>query len=57
VHRGRDLGSPGDENRYSLYLEIYMNYVALNEGSHPGTKKIHSPIDENIPTLSLGRIC
>jgi hypothetical protein len=37
IQRGeiRELGSPGDENRYSLYLEIYMNYVTLNGRSYP----------------------
>jgi hypothetical protein len=54
---GIKLGSRGDESRYSLYLQIYMNYIILNEGSHSRTNGIDAPVYENIPTLSLRRIC
>ena len=46
-----------DENRYSLYLEIYMNYANFNKGDYGHTSTMRSPVDENIPTLSLRRVC
>jgi hypothetical protein len=44
-------------NKYSLYLEIYMNYATFDEGVQGCTSTMRSPVDENIPTLSLRRVC
>ena len=44
-------------NKYSLYLEIYMNYATFDEGGKGCASTMRSPVDENIPTLSLRRVC
>ena len=46
-----------DGNKYSPYLEIYMNYAIFNKGDYGHTSTMRSPVDENIPTLSLRRVC
>jgi hypothetical protein len=44
-------------NKYSLYLEIYMNYATFDEGGQGCASTMCSPVDKNIPTLSLRRVC
>lgn len=46
---------PRDGSRYSLYLGIY-NACATSEHSI-AARDADAPIDENIPTLSLGVVC
>jgi hypothetical protein len=44
-------------NKYSLYLEIYMNYATFDVSDQGCASIMRSPVDEDIPTLSLRRVC
>jgi hypothetical protein len=57
VHWKGGLSRPEGVNKYSLYLEIYMNYATFDERGQGWTSITRSPVDENIPTLSLRRVC
>ena len=52
-----ELSRPEDVNRYSLYLEIYMICATFDERGQGCASILHSPVDENIPTLPLRGVC